>query len=736
MRYILFILFIVSSQVAPAQYIIRGKVVEKTSTGTETIPGVNITIANASSVATTDVSGNFNLNYNGSFPITLISTFVGYNSDTLVIQQLQDNALTIHLQKSITLKEVNIKAKKESTSISTMTPINTTTITQQELVKAACCNLSESFETNPTVDVNFTDAVTGAKQIQMLGLDGIYTQIQSENIPLIRGLSSAYGLSFTPGPWIESIQINKGVGSVINGYESITGQLNIELKKPQTAAPFFVNGYINNEGRDELNLQFVKKINNNVSSELLLHGSMNSKKIDHNDDGFLDQPLAKQINAYHRWHFSVPNKLEAQIGVRALYEKRTGGQTEFDYDRDYGKPTFYGVGIENKLLEVFTKTGTINVKKPYKSFALITSSRLHLQDNFFGLKTYTGDQRTFYANTIYQTVIKDTRQYVRTGVSFNYSHYAERFNGVAAYTNEIVPGAYAEYTYNDLQQWAVVAGLRADYLNDYRAFVTPRLHVKYNFNQLTSLRVSSGTGWRTARVYAENSAIFPSSRAVIVAGNLKPEEAWNNGINFTRKFRMFTHEAVFNADYYFTTFKNQVVVDMEDVHSIQFYNLSGKSYAHYIQAELNFEPARNLSVRLGYKYNLAKTTYHGELLERPLLSRDKGLINLEYKTENKEWSFDYTAKYNGKSRLPSGGAVHHGYEIDKYSKTFITMNAQVTRTFKNFDVYAGVENITDFTQHHAIVAPEQPYGDSFDASLVWGPLMGRSIYLGFRYTLH
>lgn len=726
-----FIILLVISLQSHAQIIIRGVV---KSDNSETLPGVSVYIPITDQHTVTDVDGKFQIQYTGTTPLTIISQFVGFKTDTLTLNAIPDNDLKIRLKKSIDLKEVEIKSRRESTSISTITPINTTTITQHELLKAACCNLSESFETNPTIDVNYSDAVTGAKQIQMLGLDGIYSQIQFQNLPLIFGLSASHGLAFTPGPWIESIQINKGIGSVINGFEAMTGQINIELKKPQNADRFFINGYLNNEGREELNLQLAQRFKKHISTVFLAHGSMNHLKVDRDKDGFLDQPLTKQVNAMNVWHITVPNKLEGEIGWHALYENRMGGQKGFNYNDDFGKSTLYGVGIENKMFEVYTKTGTINPAKPYKSIALLTLSRLHLQDNYYGNKTYIGDQRSFHANTIYQTIIHDTRNYIRSGLSFRYNHYSEKYNSVGTYTNEIIPGAYAEYSFNNDLNWAVVAGLRADIHNTYGFFLTPRLHIKYNIDQLTAIRLSAGKGWRTARVYAENTSMFTSSRALFI-DDLKAEEAWNTGINFTKKMQWFGHDASFNADYYYTWFKNQVVIDMEDIHQLRFYNLDGKSFSHYLQGELNIEPINNLLLRFGYKYNVVKQTFSGELKSKPLTPRDKALLNAEYKIKKGKYSIDATLKYTGKGRIPGGGVQMNGYEVKSTSESFITLNSQATWRTKHADFYLGCENITDFRQKHAIIAADEPFGQNFDASMIWGPLMGRTFYVGFRYTI-
>lgn len=732
LRYLVIVLLLSAFKNINAQSIIKGTVKDNTN---ETLPGVSVIVAGTGSGTTTDINGKFELNTTQSFPLTLVFSFVGFTTDSLFLHHYNGKEINIALKKSVTLKAVDIKSKRESTTISTINPINTTTLGKEELLKAACCNLSESFETNPTVDASFTDAVTGAKQVQILGLDGVYSQIQTELVPFIRGLSSNYGLAFIPGPFIESIQINKGAGSVITGHESISGQVNIELKKPSEAERFALNGYINNEQRMELNTQVAGKINKHIYTELLSHGSMLQNKVDHNKDGFLDSPLYQQLNLYNRWHFIYNQVFEAQAGIRFVYDDKQGGQNQFSYANDYGTQTLYGIGIKNKMFDAFAKTGFLFKEKPWKSIGIIQSVRYHEQESYFGLKTFDGIQKSYYANAISQGIIGDTRHTIKNGVAFVYNDYAETFSQLKENTIETTPGFFSEYTYNNSKNISMVAGVRYDYHNEFGSFVTPRIHFKYNFTQLSALRLSAGRGWRTARIFAENPKIFPSSRYVVAANNLKPEDAWNYGLSYTRKFRMFKRDASFNADVFRTDFINQVVVDMEDIHTIRFYNLNGTSYANSVSLEINFTPIEHFDVRLAYKFNDVKTTYSGTLREKPLSPRDRALVNVAYKSNNQKWKFDFTTKYNGVSRIPAAGVVHHGYQVPSKGDAFIQMMSQITFVQKNFEVYVGGENLTDYTQHHAIIEPENPFGDSFDASLVWGPLMGRTIYMGFRYFI-
>ncbi len=732
--YLIFIVLLCAEKLL-AQNHVSGKVFENINGKKEFLPGVNVFIAGSTTGATTDVNGEFSIESDQPLPYKIVVSFVGFATDTIAISLAHAHDIEVAMQKSITLKGVDVKAKKESTTISLINPINTTTIGKDELLKAACCNLSESFETNPTVDASFTDAVTGAKQIQILGLDGVYSQIQTELVPFIRGLSSNYGLGFIPGPFIESIQINKGAGSVVTGHESISGQVNIELKKPHEAEKFAVNGYVNNEERMELNLQTAGKIANHIYGELLAHGSQLKNKVDHNKDGFLDAPLYEQVNLYNRWQFIYNPKFEGQVGFRFVYDDKQGGQTNFNYSNDFGTQNFYGIGIKNKLFDAFAKTGFLFKDKPWKSIGVINSVRYHEQQSYFGVKTFNGIQRSYYGNAISQGIIGNTSHTIKNGISYVYNDYTEVFNAAMKNTVEVTPGVFSEYTYNNSKNISLVAGIRYDYHNEFGSYVTPRIHFKYNFTQLSALRVSAGRGWRTARVFSENTRIFPSNRYVMVSANLKPEDAWNYGLSYTRKFRIFARDASFNLDAFRTDFVNQVVLDMEDVHTIRFYNLDGKSYANSVSVELNFIPVEQLDVRIAYKYNDVKTTYSGVLREKPLTSRDKALLNLGYKTKNKKWEMDFTTKYYGVSRIPSAGVSHHGYTIPSRGDAFVQLMAQITLVHKNFEIYLGGENLTDFTQHHSIIEPENPFGESFDASLVWGPLMGRTIYAGFRFSI-
>ena len=401
-----------------AQEKLHGRVLENVKGAEQPLVGAYLQWADSSAESITDADGHFSIVYDANKSTRLIATYVGYLNDTITVLDAK-KTIVFKLNNSVQLNTVEIKGKRDATMLSTIQPRNTEIITQKELLKAACCNLSESFETNPTVDVNYTDAVTGAKEIQMLGLSGVYTQLLTEAIPSLRGLGNIFGLNYIPGPWMESIQISKGAGSVANGHEAITGQINVEYLKPENLEEkMFINVFGDNQGRIELNTINRVKLNSKWNYMLLLHGNINEKKMDDNEDGFLDMPLSRQVNIYNRFRYHSGNRLEAQAGVKVIAEDRLGGQTSFNADTDEGTTNAYGVSVKTRRVEVYTKTGLVYPEKTYKSMGLQLQGVYHQQLSYFGLKDYDATQRSFYANYAYITIIQSTIHKLKVGSDF------------------------------------------------------------------------------------------------------------------------------------------------------------------------------------------------------------------------------------------------------------------------------------------------------------------------------
>jgi outer membrane receptor for ferrienterochelin and colicins len=748
---ILAFILLTSSIVSFAQDNLTGIIIENTQGKESPLPMAGIKWQRTKLSTTSDENGSFKIAYPDSIPALLIASMIGYKNDTILVSDRSKRNIKISLRSSATtLNEVSIAGKLQSSSNMMTTPINVEKITQEELTLAACCNISESFERNASVDVNFTDAVSGAKQIQMLGLDGIYTQILYENLPFVRGLSSSYGLTYIPGPWVENILVTKGTGSVVNGYESITGQIQIELLEPNKADRVFINGYGNNNQRFELNAHVAKKINPHLSTLAFAHANRNdlnkAGNMDQNKDGFMDMPFETQYNFLNRWHYEIKHKAEGQFGIRALIEDRTGGQNHNLMNDSTGMAR-YGIGINTKQFETFTKNGFMFPETPWKSIAIMTTERYHTQNAYFGKKRYEGEQKSLYVNTIYQTIINNTFHKIKFGGSFIMDNYNESFtegilpnNDSVFSKQEIIPGGYTEYTFNNDTNLSVVAGIRGDYFDANGLKINPRLHLKYNPSKEIAIRLSGGRGMRTAHIFAENSQVFASSRQIAINETLEPEVAWNYGMTFTYKFKPFGREASLNLDAYRTEFEDQVVVDLEDVDKVQFYNLRGLSYSNSIQTDLSFSPSKSLDVKFAYKYYDVKTTYQPpgqvrQLLGKPLVPKDRALMNIDYATHAEKWKFSFTAKWFGKSRLPNTLANEPQFQLKKYSDTYYTFMTQITKKFKWIEVYLGAENLLDYRIPNPIIDPANPYGTNFDATMIWGPINGRVIYGGFRYKI-
>ena len=719
---------------------VRGLVMEENNKGVfKPLEGASVVWLGTNKGTITNTEGMFELEQERENDQLVIS-YTGFKPDTISVADLKQ--VKIILASGNQLKEVRVTSRQASTYINAYNPFRTATITQKELFKAACCNLSESFETNPSVDVSYNDAITGSKQIQLLGLSGNYTQLTVENLPGPRGLATPMGLNSIAGPWVESIQLTKGIGSVVNGYESIAGQINVELKKPATSEKLHVNGYVNSMGKADFNLNSTHHIGKKWATTFLLHDDFLNQKQDFNKDGFRDLPTGNLFSGINRWQYAGTNGLMAQFGVKVLTDDKTGGELEFDKKEKFSTD-HYGLGINTKRYEAFGKIGYVFPEKKYQSIGLQLSAFDHNQDSYFGLTTYKGEQKNLYGNLIYQSIIGNDAHKFKTGLSFSRDDYNEDFNSINYQRLETVPGGFFEYSYKYDNKFDLVAGLRADHNSLFGWFATPRLNLRYQPVNGTTIRMAVGRGQRTANIFAENNSVFASARTINIfsgaagkAYGLEPEVAWNKGISVDQKFRLFNQDATFGIDFYRNDFTNQVVVDLEDPREVKFYNLEGKSYSNSLQAELSVRPVEKFDVRLAYRFFDVKTTYGDKMLQKPFTAQNRAFANLAYELSG--WKFDYTVNYIGSKRIPYTASNPEAYQLSEESPSYVLMNAQVSKSFgksKLFDLYVGGENLTNYFQKNAILASDQPFSNYFDASMIWGPVSGRQFYTGFRYTI-
>ena len=700
----------------------------------------------------TDDNGTFTLKRTESSN-TLVISYIGYKTKTVKVTNSE--ALHIQLEPQSALEEVVVTQKRANTMKSQWQVANLHTMSSGELLKAACCNLSESFSTNPSIDVNFSDAVTGNKQIKMLGLTSPYILMAEENIPAMRGASQAYGLSFVPGTWIESIQITKGAGSVINGYESISGQINYEIEKPINARPFFLNLYTSEDSRYELNAHTKVKLSDKWATSLLAHGNVRQRKSDHNHDGFIDNPIGNQINLLNRWQYSDAEKgWVSFVNLNYMKDERQAGQMHYNPLTDKGTTNAWGSEVNSERFTLSNKTGYVFPDTPYRSIGLQNSFQSHRQDSYFGLNSYDIHQKSWYGNLIYNSIIGNTQHKFATGLSGTYDDYNEQLttSALAGDFSRIdrSVGAFFEYTYDNSSNFSFVAGVRADSHNNLGNFITPRFHLRYNPWKEATFRLSAGRGKRAANVIAENQQLLASSRQLHIIGGdggklygLNPEIAWNYGASFLQAFKIWGKNAELSVDFYRTHFDNQVVVDLD--HSPQqalFYNLDGKSFANSLQAEVSISPAKGLDFKAAYKYYDVQTQFTKGQLEKTLTPKHRWFANIAYETadtqenNHSQWKFDVTFNWLGEQRLPTTATNPLPYRLSDYAPSFATLNAQITRVFsKTFEVYVGGENITNYKQANGILAADAPFGAYFDSTMQYAPAFGQMYYAGLRFKL-
>ncbi|MCU0423264.1 MAG: TonB-dependent receptor [Bacteroidia bacterium] len=715
---------------------VRGVISDK-QTG-EALVGASVYWLQAKKGTTTNQDGIFNLATPLTLPDYLVVSHIGYQTDTIIIKKPME--VVIRLQ-STNMKEAVITEEKIGNTYNLTQPLLVQTIGTKELKKAACCNLSESFETNATVDISYGDAVSGNKQLKLLGLDGAYTQILFEQQPGIRGLSTNYGLMHVPGTWIKSIDITKGSGSVVNGYESMSGQVNIDFIKPEQAEKLFVNLYAGDFGRFEANIHSAFKINNHWKTLLLTHAGTVNKRNDFNKDGYMDMPLSNQLNVINRWQYEKAGKLMINFGVQAMQDQKTGGSMQFNRLSENTNQQHYGVQLKINHLEGFGKIGIGFKNKLYKTLVFQTTGRFYEHDAVFGLKKYNGQQQTWYGNLVYSTLIISSDHKIKAGASMMYDQYQEsyhdtRFNDSLFNRTEQIAGIFAEYQLNIKDKGNLLLGFRSDYHNMFGWLITPRAHFKWNVTKYSALRLNAGRGMRTANPFVEQPAIMASNRVVRTLQTLRPEVSWNYGISYSQFFKINKGNISWVSDYFYTHFTNQTVIDLDiNPQVLHIYNLNGQSYSHTFQSELGYEPIKKLEIRLAYKYQLARTEYQNGLLLRPFVPAHKALFNIGYATKFDKWKYDLTVKWFGIQRIPDTENQPHHMNNGLRSPEFTTVNAQITRAFKKWEMYVGIENAFNEMQHHQIIDAQNPFGSRFDAAMIWGPVMGRVLYTGIRLSI-
>ena len=702
------------------------------------VMGATVKWINTDKGTISNEKGDFKLERESKTDLIVIS-YVGFQTDTLSVKDINNITHYMSYSEENFLDEVTVSKRRNSAQRTYLMPQNIINISEEELLKAACCNLSESFETNPSVDVNHNDAITGTKQIEMLGLKSPYILITEENIPMVRGASQTFGLGFTPGTWIESIQVTKGMGSVTNGYESIVGQINTEIKKPYNDMPFFFNLFKGIDGRFEANAHLRSKVSDKIQNTFFIHYNDRKKVNDKNGDMFLDKPLQDQLNLLSKWQFTDASKgLVSFLNIRYLDDNKKIGSIDFNEKSDLS--SFWGGEIFTNRFDSSFKLGYVNPNIPYQSLGFQLAYNFHDQESYYGLNDYNISQKSLFLNLIYNSIISNTKNKIKAGLNFssdNYSEYVFKSN-----INRIDRsfGGFFEYSFDNMNDFNLIFGLRYDIHNNIGSFFTPRLHFRYMLNDNFSIKGSVGTGRKIANVFAENQTIFLSNRKNINKNfdaklyGVSPEKATNLGFSLDHKVFLFGGQGNLIFDFYKTIFDNRVIIDFETFGEFNFYNSSlGKSKSDNYQIEFLFSK-NNWNITAAYKKYDVKSYYLSGLKEKPIQPRNIIFFNYgieSNKVNESNWKFDITYNRLGKQRLMLNPRDNYEFTDPHFS-----INSQITRVFSSkFEVYVGGENLNNYKQENPIIMANDPFNQNFDASIIHGPIFGSTYYMGLRYKI-
>ncbi|MBR5056335.1 MAG: carboxypeptidase-like regulatory domain-containing protein, partial [Bacteroidales bacterium] len=701
---------------------------------TEPLPYAQVYFLEKSKLLDTDGEGRFTISNYGT-KATLVATYVGYTRDTLVVTP-EISTGEFFLSGENEVEQSVVTARQPG--ISKLKPVKTEVISAAGLCKMACCALAESFENSASVTVGYSDAVTGAKQIKLLGLSGTYTQMLDENRPVMRGLANPFGLSYVPGQWLESIQIAKGPSSVINGLEAITGQINMEHRKPTDETPLFVQLYGSSDSMYEANVVSALQFSPAWSTILLTHVGGTSKSMDHNGDGFRDEPENLQINVANRWlYYHQASGLQIRFGARFINENRVGGQMGSKKDNDYNiQNNLWGSNILNRGINGYMKIGVPVDPEQTSSIAAVLDFNHHEFDSYFFLKDFDGKQDSWFLNLLYQNNINDYHA-IEFGITAKRDGFKQVYTDNRLALSAAIPykptdmsyiensvAVFGEYTYTLDEKVTLQTGLNLEHNWLHGWMLAPRANFKYAFTDEIIFRLLGGRGFRCSNIFTDNLGMFSTGRVIKIQDALDTmEDAWTYGgnVTFYLPFGFDEENTYLSFDYFHNDFLHQVIVDQEaEAGYVDIYNLDGRSFTNTYQVDFNVDPFERFNVVATFRYTDARVTLQGQgLVERPMTSRYKGVLNLQYSTPMSKWVFDFTAQINGPMKLPWFAAEAWGMET---SPIYPMLYAQITRKFRGIDIYIGGENLTGFHQMDAILSAKNPFSPAFNASCVWGPL--------------
>ena len=736
----------------------------KVTSNNRSLEFVNVVIKGTEMGAITDLSGEYRITNIKPGTYMLIASSIGYKKEYKTIVLKSGEVLSINFElteENSELNEVVITGTmKEVSKLESPVPVEVyaAKFFKSNPVPAIFDALQNVNGVRPQLNCN----VCNTGDIHINGLEGPYTMVLIDGMPIVSGLSSVYGLSGIPQSLVERVEIVKGPASTLYGSEAVGGLINIITKQPINAPLLSVDIFGTTWG--EVNTDIAAKFNITKKAQSLLGVNYYNYQnpIDNNNDNFTDVTLQNRISIFNKWNFSrKDNRLFSLVG-RYVYEDRWGG--EMNWNSQYrGGNEVYGESIYTSRWEFFG-----NYQLPFKDRLMLQFSfNGHDQNSVYGDTPYIADQKIAFGQLTWNKELG--KHDLLSGVTYRYTYYDDDTPATAnfddpnenqaSHTN--LPGLFVQDEISLNENNKLLLGMRYDYNSIHGGILTPRINYKWNsVDKNNILRFSLGNGYRVANVFTEDHAALTGAREVEFMSNLKPEKSWNGNINFVKKIYTTNGTFIgFDATAFYTYFNNKIIADYDtDPNKIIYDNLDGHAISQGISLNVDLALANGLKILLGATAMDVYSKENGEKIEQLFTENFTGVWNLGYTFGKLGLKIDYTGNLYGPMRLPLLSDTDPRKE---YSPYWSIQNIQLTKSFNNgLELYGGVKNILNWTPNkgnpfiiaraddpfdknvqfdadgQAMVTPDNPYGLTFDPSYVYGPNQGIRGFLGVRWSIN
>ncbi len=748
MKYFTFLIIILSSTSFYAQNV-KGKVI---SNG-ESLPYVNIYIKGTTKGAISKEDGSYNIGNVKAGTYTVVASFTGYRTQKKVITiTTEDSIVNFDLLESEILDEVIVTGTLKAVSrLESSVPVEVYSPTFFK--KNPTPNIFDALQNINGVRPQLNCNVCNTGDIHINGLEGPYTLVMIDGMPIVSGLSTVYGLSGIPNSLIEQVEVVKGPASSLYGSEAVGGLINIITKLPEHAPLVFADGFVSSWGEANLDVGLKANINNKANMLLGVNYFNYSNPIDNNNDNFTDVTLQDRISVFQKWSFKRKNNRLLYLAGRYFYEDRWGGEMQWN-PSFRGSTEVYGESIYTSRFEIIGNYQLPISEKVNFQFSYSD----HDQDSFYGDTEYKAKQRIGFSQLIWDKPLE--HHDLLFGLAARYNFYNDNTAATVQADEVTIPSIFVQDEITLSKKQRVLLGLRYDYDNRHGSILTPRIAYRFKPTENDIFRINAGTGFRVVNLFTEDHAALTGARDVVITEALEPEQSYNINLNYLKKFYTKSGFLVtLDASAWYTYFTNAIIPDYDtNPNQIIYDNLDGNSISKGFSLNLDAVFASGISASVGTTFQDVSQKENDIKTRQILTERFTGVWSLSYKNFPTHLTFDYTGNIYGPMRLPLLGELDPRRE---YSPTWSIQNIQLTYGgISNFEIYGGVKNILNWTPNrgnpfiiarandpfdkdvtfdaegNAIATANNPYALTFDPTYVYGPNQGRRVFFGLRYTLN